>query len=139
MKKMRFSVGKNNGVIFCVGTGMLVSLLLSAVLTIGMTSLIQNGKLSENGSIIVFFVRAIAVLIGGLFGAGLSKDKYLIVIFCIALSYMIVLLVLGIIMFDVSFNNLGAGVLSIAIGATVALLIKLKPQTTRKKALRYAK
>ena len=80
-----------------------------------------------------------AVLIGGLLGAGLSKDKYLIVISAVALGYIIVLLALGIILFDVSINNIGTGVLSVAIGAGIALLIKLKRQTTRKKVLRYAK
>ena len=139
MKKSHLSLGKNKNIAVCIGIGLLVSLIISVGLTIGLTSLIQNGKLSENGATPVFIIRLIATLAGGLLGAGLFGKKFLPVIGAISAGYLIVLLAMGIILFDGSFHKLWMGALSVAVGAAIAILIKLKPQTTRKKALRYTR
>lgn len=139
MKKSYLSMGKDKNLTICIGMGLLISLVISVILTIGLTSLIQNGKLSESGEMPAFIIRVIATLAGGLLGAGLSTKKFLPVIGAISAGYLLVLLGMGIILFDGSIHKLWLGILSVAIGAMIAILIKLKPQTTRKKTLRYTK
>lgn len=139
MKKKHLTAGKNKNMITCIGLGLLTAMIISVVLTLGLTSLVEKGKLSENGNFGVFLTRMIAVAAGGLVGAGLSDKKFLPIIIVTSSAYLIVLLAIGILLFDGSFHKMWLGVLSILIGAIIALLIKLKPQTNRKRAMRYTK
>ena len=139
MKKLHLSAGKNKSMVLCVGVGLLTALVISVALTLGLTSLVQNGTLSENGSLGVFLIRVIATFIGGLLGAGLADKRFLPVIGTIWAGYLLVLLGTGVILFDGTFHQFWQGVLSTAIGAAIALLIKLKPQSKSKKTIRYTK
>ncbi len=138
MKKSYLSAGKKS-MLFCIGMGLVTALSISAVLTIGLTSLIQNGKLNENGMAGVFIIRVIATLAGGLLAAGLSDKKFLPVIGAVSAGYLVFLLGIGIVWFDGSFHKLWQGILSVGIGTAIACLTRLKPQRTRRKVFRYAK
>lgn len=139
MKKTHLSIGKNKNMVICIVSGLLAALLISVIFTIGLTSLIEKGELSENGFFGVFLTRLIATVVGGLLSAGLADKKLLPTIIATSAAYLLVLLGVGIVLFDGSFYKLWIGVLSVAIGAVVALLIKLKPQTSRKKPVRIAR
>ena len=139
MKRLHISAGGNKNIITSVGLGLLSALIISIVLTILQTSLIDKGKMNDNGLAGVFLIRIIATAIGGLIGSGLSGSKSLLTIVITAATYFVVLLVVGIVLFDDTFQKFWMGVLSVVIGAVVALLIKLKSQTTRKKAFRFNK
>jgi len=139
MKKIHLSVGNDVGLITCIGAGVLTTLLISVALTMGLTSLIQNERLSENGETGVFLIRVIATLVGGLLGAWLSGKKMLLVIGVISGGYLMFILGLGVVVFDGSFDKLWLGVLSVVVGAVIALLIKLKHQSPRKRTTRYRK
>ena len=139
MKKMYSLKGNDNGIVFCVCVGIVVALIISAVLSIGLTSLIEKGKLDENGATGVFFVRFVSMLAAGLIGTGLSAKKLLPIIVAIAAGYLLVLVGAAILFFDGSLKGIFGGLLSVAAGAVVALVIRLKPQTTRNKLIRYKK
>ena len=123
----------------CVGIGTLVSLIISVLLSVVLTSLIGKGSLNENQLLDVFLIRMIAVLIGGILGAEISNQKPLPVIGVISAAYLLVLLAIGILLFNGSIRNFGISVLSVFAGMIGALVIKLKPQRIRKKATRIAR
>ena len=139
MKKLRTTSGKEKSIITCVVIGLITTILLSFILTIVLTSFVQKGQLAEDGNAGVFITRIIATLTGGLVGAGFSKKKFLPVIGTISLGYFVILISIGLLLLDGSLNNLWHGLLSTLIGGIIACLIKLKPQTTRKKRIRLAK
>ena len=139
MKRTHLSIVKNMNIAICITAGLLAALFVSIILTIGLTSMIEKGKISGDGIFGSFLVRSIATVVGGLLSAGLSDKKLLLTIITTSAAYLLILLGIGIILFDGSFCNLWMGVFSVALGAVIALLIKLKPQTNRKKSVRIAR
>ena len=120
--------------------GLAVTLVVSILLSAGLTSLIINENLSENAiRISVIVIRTISVLLGGLVGSSLSKGKYLPVIGIIMLIYAIVLIGFGIIFYDGSFQNFGFGMLSMIIGGALACIIKLKPLRKPRRTVKYGR
>ena len=133
------SVDKKRNMVTCVGIGTLVSLIISVLLSVVLTSLIGKGSLNENQLLDVFLIRMIAVLIGGILGAEISNQKPLPVIGVISAAYLLVLLAIGILLFNGTIRNFGISTLSVFAGMICALVIKLKPQRIRKKATRIAR
>lgn len=132
------SAAVGHSVVTVIGIGAAIAVVLSAVLSALLTSLVINGSIGESQTGIgIFIIRAISVLLGGLVGAGLSKEKYLLTVGIIALSYLLVLLGLGITLYDGSFKNFGSGVISTLIGALAAYLILMRPRGKRKHTARY--
>lgn len=130
--------GRSIGISVLIGVAM--ALAVSGLLSVGLTSLLMNGHVELNGTvIIVFLIRALSVLAGGLLASALSEGKHLAVIGLVAVGYLLILLGLGIVLYDGSFRNFGGGVLSAAAGGASACLIKLKPPAKRKHSFRYAK
>lgn len=118
--------------------GIIVASFVSFLLLIGLTSLIVNGTVNEVGTgSYIFIIRTIAAAIGCLTGTVLMKGKYLLIAGAIALGYMIVLLAMGIVLFDSSFKNILSGAASVLLGGAVACFVVLKPLKKSKPAARY--
>lgn len=136
MKSNRLSKS-NHTTVFGVGVGIIVSLVISMLLLTGVTSLIVDGKLNEN--VVAFFTfatRVIALLVGVLIGTGLIKQKHIIFAGVIALGYLIILITLGIVLYDGSFRNFGSGIVSVLLGSGAGCLIRLKLQNRPQRAKR---
>ncbi len=139
IKQRKVSMGKHSA-IAGIAIGMAVVLVISFVLTAGLTSLIINGKLSEGtAGVFVFVIRAISVLAGGLVATTLVKERCLPIVGAVAAVYLLVLLGTGIAAFDGSFKNFIPGIMSVLIGGILACMIKLKPQKKRKTTARYTR
>ena len=121
-----------------IGVG--VALACSALMSAGLTSLVMNGHVElKDTAVVVFIIRALSALVGGLLASSLTKEKFLLVIGLTAAGYLLVLLGLGITVFDGSFRNFGGGVLSAIAGGTSACMIRLKPPARKKHAYKYIK
>ena len=139
MKRTYLSFGKNENMLSCIAAGLFASLVVSVVLMIGLTCLIEKGKLNDNEYLAVFITRLIATIAGGLLSARLAEKKLLLNVVTTSAAYLLVLLSVGIVLFDGVFDKFWIGVLSVVIGVVIVLLIKLKPQTNRKKLTRTAR
>ena len=137
--KKKHTITENNNIFACIGIGLLVTILISLMMTIALTSLIQKGKISENGNAFIFIIRVTATIVGCLLGSGLSKKSILPVIGAISAGYFIVLLSMGLLFLDGSLNKVWQGILSVIIGGAIACMVKLKPQSSGKKAKRWVK
>ena len=114
---------------FSIIAGLAASVGISFVITGGMTSLVLNGSIgAEKLDAVIFFVRALSVLVGGLLGASLRKSNMLLTIGSIACAYLIFITALGIIAFDGSVKHLAGGALSVAAGGVAGCLIRLSAQ-----------
>lgn len=137
MLKTRTMSGANRSTAFAVAVGLGVSLVIMLLLSVGMTSLLVNGRAAE-GTMdwLVFVIRLVAVLLGTLVGSGIVNEKLLLSVGLIVLGNLFLLLGMGIVIYDGSFNNFGAGVVSIIIGGILSFLIRLKLQNKPRRAKR---
>ena len=120
--------------------GIIAALIISVLLSAGVTSLIINGTISESAAVpYIFMIRTVAAGIGCLIGVILIKGKYLLIAGMIALGYLAVLVGMGIILFDGSFDNCLSGAFSVLLGAVFACLIVLKPLKKPRHAMRYGR
>jgi len=139
-QKKHTSVFGGRSTVFCTAIGVAVAVIVTALLSAGLTSLVMNGTIAEKAtSPYIFVIRLLAVLFGGLLGAGLSDGKILPVVGLITGVYIVILLSVGIAAYDGSFYNFGTGLFSTLIGGVIACLIKLKPQMRPKRAIRYTR
>ncbi len=133
--KKQFKTKGSRPTVYGVLIGTSIALLISILLSAAATSIIAKGKMDEAGyNITVFIIRAISVFTGAMVGTRISKEKYFVIIGIIAAAYTIVLVSLGIIIYDGSFQNFGTGVLSVLLGSIVGIALKLKAQSGRKSA-----
>jgi len=117
--------------------GIAAATLVSIVLTLLAANLVLNGKVGESGNgWIVFLTRILSVVLGGLIGTSLSKEKMLPTISVIAVGYLLVLLAVGIVFFNGSFHKFGSGLLSVLIGGAIVCLLKLTQQKNKNKAIK---
>ncbi len=127
MIKVKAKNGQSMG--FAVVTGCVSAILVSLLLTIGLTSLILNGSLSESRTgLIAFLIRVLSVFLGCLIAGGICKERVLPVIGLIAGGYLITILVIGIIAFDGSFHNFLSGILSVLLGSVLAFVLRVMPK-----------
>lgn len=120
---------RKRSTVLCIAVGFVVSAVISLIITVGMTSLALSGTLAIGAmDIAIFFVRVLSVLVGGLIGAGLHKEKTLMVIGIIAGCYLVLITAVGIVAFDGSVKNLGTGMLSVIVGGAIGCLIRLSAQ-----------
>lgn len=139
MKKVYKASERKRSIITCISVGIITSVVISLILTIPVTSLIQKGKLDHNGNIITFLIRSISVLAGALAGANMTSKRVIPVIGAVSIGYLSILLIIGLLFLDGTIISLGIGFISIAIGCGLACAVKLKPQKKRGKKLRLAK
>lgn len=133
MAKMKTTARGNHSVTLSIVIGIVAALVVTFLLTGGLTSLLISGKLGESVTgILIFAIRTISVLLGGLIGSGYSNGRYLQVIALITLGYMVALLGLGMIVYNGTFHNLGMGILSVFVGSLIACLVKIKPKRAGK-------
>ena len=136
MKLKTHLPGKTNSTMTMgVLIGTVVSLLMSFVLVSVTANLITGNKIPEESARwIVFFTRAISVLVGVMIGTGLTKEKLLITVGAILGSYLLFLMGLGIVIYNGSFQNFWTGILSVLIGGAAGWLIRLKLQNKPRRA-----
>lgn len=141
MKRMAYkpkNISKSMTTGVCSGIG--IALLISMLLTSGLTSLIINEKTGEGvNGMFVFVIRALSVFLGGIIATGIYQEKNLPVIGFTALGYLVILLGLGIVLYDGSFKNFGIGIVSVLVGALIAWAIRLRPKTKSKYLKKYTK
>ena len=134
-KHKKSTTGRTNTSAIAIGVA--IAILLSALLTAGVTSLVLKGSLRESvAGAVVFLIRGLSVLAGALVAGGIKKGKYLQITGFTALGYMVILLGLGIALYDGSFFG---GVISVLLGGAVALLIQQRPKSGRHKTAKYSR
>lgn len=120
--------------------GIVAATIISVLLTVGLTSLIMNGTIGEvTTGPYIFIIRTVASAIGCLVGTTLMKGKYLFIAGAIALGYLAVLVGMGIILYDGSFNNILSGAVSVLLGGVIACVAVLKPLKKSKHTVRYGR
>lgn len=126
--KQKFSV------ITGAGAGVLIAVVVSILLTGLYGILMLNGQVEESPSMAaVFLIRMVSVAIGGCIAGTLTKAHFLPVVGIVTAGYLVLLAGTGIVAFDGSFKNFGAGVLSILLGGAAACITKVKaPKRQRK-------
>ena len=130
--KSRLPITTNRTTTTAILAGIGVAFAISAILVASLSALIAKNILRENSASLVFVVRVLAVLTGVLIGTGITKEKHLMTAGIITAGYLAVLLGLGIVLYDVSFKRLGAGVISSIIGCAISCIIRLKSQNKAK-------
>ncbi len=116
--------------------GVAAALIISFALSALLTSLVMSGKIEEaRGSFFIFGIRLLSVMVGCLVSTALIKEKHLPVVGCAAAGYLIVIVGMGIVFYDSSFQNFLSGVLSVLAGAIAAMLIKLRGPVKRRRPM----
>ena len=127
--KTHLPVASNRTTTVGIFAGIIAALIMSFTSIIALTSLVRNHNFLESSlELSVFLVRMVAVLLGVLIGTGLIKERCIVVAGIVAAGYLVLLLALGILIYDGSFENFGTGVLSTVIGSVLGGLIRLKLQ-----------
>lgn len=140
MKRKKLQASKaGHSLASVVITGVIVALLLSVLLSGVLTNLVLNGRLKEKGvSTSILLVRTISVLIGGLVGGVLLKQKYLLQVALTALGYILALLGIGIGLYEGSFRHFLSGCLSAVAGGTMALVILQRPKNKKRSTVKFS-
>lgn len=129
--KLPLHTANANGNAFIRGItiGTVIAAAISFLLSMGLTSLIAKGSISESSpGVYIFIIRSLSVLAGCLLATWIVKEKNLQIIGIVSCLYLLILLGVGIIMYDGSFHNFGLGLLSVILGGGIACIIKLIPQ-----------
>lgn len=106
--------------------------ILSVALSALLASLILNGSLSEKAvGTAILAVRSVSLLAGALVGGAMLKQKILPQVGFTALGYLLVLLGIGIVFYDGSFNEFWSGIASVLVGGTGAFVILLRSTKQR--------
>lgn len=129
MKHISASKKRTVFVGFSIGT--LVSVVCSIVLSLLLTSLIQNKNVVTSLTPVIFVTRLISILVGGVIGSIITNEKCVIVISFILSAYLIILISIGILFCEGQFQKMGFSILSVLIGGIIAGLICLKMQNKK--------
>lgn len=128
MSKMMIGKTRTGSSTAALGFGIGFTILITLLLSAGLTSLIITGKLHEISlEIFTAIIRAVAVFSGCMITTAIKKEKILQNIGIVTAVYVLVLLGLGIILYDHSFHSFGFGILSVLLGSVAAFLIRLRP------------
>ena len=139
-KKMRVASSTKLTEAPAVIIGIVTSSIISIFLTVALTSLVMNGGIGELATDpYIFAIRTVATAIGCFVGNVLMKGKFLLITGMVALGYLVILLGMGIILYDGSFKNILSGGVSVLIGGMVACLAVLKPLKKSKHKVRYGR
>jgi len=123
-----------------IAVGVVVAVLLSVLFSVVVTSLVLKNRLHESTvGAVVFIIRLISVLAGALVAGVIKKGRYLQITGITTLTYLIMLIALGVVMYDGSFHNFISGALSALLGGAVALLIQQRPKSGRHKTAKYSR
>ena len=106
--------------------GTATAMLLSLIFLLGLTSFTLNGNIeADRMDVPIFFVRAISVLAGTLVSTGIYKEKLLMNIGITASCYLLLIIAVGIAVFDAGLSAFIGGVLSVASGSASACIIRI--------------
>ena len=135
--KIKFGTGSGKTLVVSaeigVGTALMVTALLSALAAI----VTLNGGIKEDQmGLLSFGIRMVAVFVGGIIGGVAAKEKGLIVVGAIALVYLVILIGVGIAVYETSFQNFVSGVASVAAGGAAACVTRLKSSKNRRHTVR---
>lgn len=126
-------------VVFGTSVGAVAAIIISLLITMGMTSLALSGQLEGNLlDMFIFAIRLIAAFAGVMLGTGLIKEKCIATTGVISILYLLFLAGIGIVFFDGSFQGFGLSLISVVLGGAIGCLFRLKLQNKpqRKKKIR---
>ena len=139
-QKKHTSILSGRSTVFCVAIGVAMAVIITVLLVTSLTSLVMNRTITEKTTgHYVFAIRLLAVLLGSLVGASLSSGKILPVVGFVTGVYIVILLSVGIVVYEGSFRNFGTGLISAILGGLIACLIKFKAQMKPKRAIRHTR
>lgn len=125
--KSRTKSISNRSVLFGGVAGILTALIIGLLLLTGLSSVLIKGTIKESAvGILLHIIRAIATLVGVLIGTGLVKEKIVVTSGAITLGYLLILLCLGVVIYDTSFRSFVQSAMSVAFGGTAACMFRLK-------------
>jgi len=123
-KKSKTSV-KQSSVFLQICISVITSIVVSVVLTCIITNLLNKGKLEEKMlSVLTNGIRMFSVMVGCLVGVALSHRKQIMIAGVVSAAYILLLIMIGIILFEASFRKMGTGIISCVAGASAAIIIK---------------
>lgn len=107
-----------------VAIGVLLSVMISLLLAMGTAGLITNEKLSEGGiHYFTLIITLISGMVGGLVAGKIVGSKYAVVTGLTGLVYLLVLIAVGILIFDGGFNMLWTSAVAIAVGVSISCVL----------------
>lgn len=125
---------QTKAILFGIAVGVLISILLTA----GTSTLVLRGSLAEKNTVsAVFIIRVVSALAASLTAGAISKEKHLFVTGLTTLGMFAILIGLGIVLYNGSFQNFFVGLLSVLLGGGVALLILQRPKRKRYTTAKY--
>ena len=125
---------------YCVGIGIGITVSISVAFLALISHLILQGSISgEKSGIYIIATRIISVLLGCLVGAQICDKKPLPIIMTIRGGYLFLILSIGVVIYDGSFQKVLIGIMSIFAGCAIACMIKLKTQNKRRYTARRIK
>ena len=126
---MKVRATNSRPMVLAVVVGFFAATVASFLLLLGLTSLIMNGSFDKDtAGVAVFFVRTVAVFLGCLIACGIYKERGVVVIGSVVGSYLVAILVTGIIAFDGFVQNFVSGLISVCLGGFLVLIIRLIPK-----------
>lgn len=135
--KTKMNHGTIPGWLSAAVIGGVIAIIISIGISMLAANLLLNGRIGETAvGILTFVARLLSVVLGCLIGTNLHKEKCIQTVAVICAVYLIVLIAMGIILFDGSFHQFGAGLLSVIAGGAIACLIKLRPKKNKNHAVR---
>ena len=119
--------------------GVVIALLLSVALSALVTNFVLNGRLNEvSVSTIILLIRTVSVLIGALVGGVRLKEKYLLQVAITTLSYILMLLGVGIVFYDGISRRFLGGCVSALIGGVMALFVLQRSNNKKYSAIKFS-
>ena len=122
---------------FRIVFGTVIALIISFVLTMGMTSYMLNSALNESWlAISASIIRFISVLVGVIVATSLAGEKLFFTSGIISIIYLLFLIGFGIVIFNGSFYGFGFCLISVLLGGSVGFLIRLKLQNKHQRKIK---
>ena len=109
--------------------GMLCSMVISLLLLLGVTSLLLGGKIEDDlVGLLISVIKFTAVMIGVLVCTSITKEKFLIQSVVIAIGYVLLLTITGLLIYDGVVSGFWMDMISVALGAAAGYLLRFKLQ-----------
>lgn len=126
---MKLKIKKDQTIGSAIVIGWVTAILITFLLSLGLTSLVLKGSLkAESSGFVVFLIRSLSTLLGCLLAGRIYADKMIPVISGVLIIYLITLIGIGITVFDGSFQSFITGLLSVVIGGMLALILRVLPK-----------
>lgn len=123
LKKSRAYNG--SGILVYIGIGVLLAMISTFLLTIILTSLIENGTVQlTSAPMLILGIHFISVFLGCILGMTMEKGRYLLISGSVAGIYFVFLLLINLLVFSSGIEGIFSVILSTASGGITSWLIK---------------